>query len=227
LAYFSAQIRQYSEIPYTISIRESIYGTQGLTVNTLEASRVFETSIKPGDTHDFELKFPRVKLLQQVLVVRLVGHWQSDLKIDLGILNGSKTESCYAVNEVFRSCRLSSVNGGICTVIWGQCEWQGANDTRRFGVRVHRNSSDTPITDPSDSKGLYNLSFELISQEVKNLVPGKDVSASLVNGLYHHYAIEIGRSPRKQELVVEAYFDAGRLATLLGLTFSRASITSQ
>lgn len=214
LSYYTTLNRQYSEIPYTVSVRESIYGTRGLAVTTLEPEVVVESAINRGESQHFELKFARENLLKKVMVIQIVGHWPSRLQIDLGILDGRKLDnldSCYSLSSSLRSCKLSSVNGGICSIVWGQCEWQGANDTRRFAVRVRRDSNETGIIfDPSDPNSLFNLKFELVPQEVRNFTLGKSVSTALLNGLYHHYSFDVVKSSEPQEIIVEAYFDAGR-----------------
>lgn len=233
LTYFVNKARQYSEIPYTISVRESIHG-KGIALRPLAVNNVVEGTIYEGETQNFQLQFPRTNLDKKVMIIRLVGHWQSQLQLDLGLLDGrtlSDTDSCYSINSLQRSCKLSSVNGGVCKIVWGQCEWLGRNDTRNFAVRVRRESyanATASILDPTNSMSLYNLEFELVSQEVRNLTLGSVVSETLIAGLYHHYSFEIVNTTRNQELVVEAYFDAGKeLFLFLPLIWSRTSITSK
>lgn len=219
LSYYTALNRQYSEIPYTLSVRESIYGTRGVVVRTLEPEVTIEGSIHEGETQNYELQFTRSDLLKKVMIVRLIGHWQSNLTLDLGFLDGKKLDnnlgSCYSVSGVQRTCKLSSRNGGVCSIIWGQCEWQNDKDSRKFAIGVRRDSANaTAIIDPSDPASLYNLEYRFVSQEVRNLTLGNHISTSLMNGLYHHYAFTITNTGHQQELIVEAYFDAGMIQRL-------------
>lgn len=210
LKYFLDKFHRYNQNKFVLSV-EQAPPTSTDQVTRLAPNIVQEDSLNSGDTHFYELIFPRSDLLNSSLIIDTRAHANAGFEFTYGLLKGQSGANydCLELDEP-QVCVPSDKNKGQCVFLFNSCNWKNDRDSRRMMIKVKRTSGTLGESGPVD---LYNINYILSSKVPINMnVAVLPMATTLFAKEYAHFQYTVSKDQINafSSLIVEVYFDASR-----------------